>query len=288
MSHDRSGEIANIDDLDPGQEYYIIGAHWGAALHASKVGDKVDMTTGHGGAWNPGQSGGEKMGTPFCCRWTIQRADGGYNIRSVEHGSRSEGSSVGLTASKGSSAGLAASKEPFAWTVEPQNKGDGVFRFTVPHTEVHVDFSSVASVDQSAGGEDTEVDFAASDQTTESDFAASELTTESDFAASELTTEADFAASELTTESDFAASESDEAAFAREMAAAGHNFDPNFKAGGELNAGGSVEANGGTDVEANGGSSVEANGGNTAEEGAGPTLHAFGRPYGFPPGYFSK
>ncbi|KAL1700480.1 hypothetical protein EV121DRAFT_295171 [Schizophyllum commune] len=214
----RSKDIANTDDFNPGQEYYVVGAHWGAVPPASKVGEKVEH----------GLSGSDK--------WTIHRVDDGYNIKSVEHGSylgfhHHEGIDV-----ENASAGLTASKEPFAWTVEPQNKGDGVFRFTVPNTEIHIDFSSVANI---TGG-------------------ANE-----------------------TTESDFAASESDEAAFAREMAAAGHNFDSNFKSGGDLTFADQTTTTG-DNAQAGGGSE-----GNGAEEGAGPQLHAFGRSR-FPPGYFGK
>ncbi|KAI5824884.1 hypothetical protein K523DRAFT_376028 [Schizophyllum commune Tattone D] len=138
----RSKDIANIDDFNPGQEYYVVGAHLGAA----KVGEKV--STEHGNIWNAGLSGSDK--------WTIHRVDDGYSIKSVEHGSYLGFHHTELSGATNPSAGLTASKEPFAWT------GDGVFRFTVPNTEIHIDFSSVANTTSSAN------------ETTESDFAASE------------------------------------------------------------------------------------------------------------------
>ncbi|KAL1714934.1 hypothetical protein EV715DRAFT_276228 [Schizophyllum commune] len=218
MSHYRSKDIADADDFNPGQEYYVVGALWGAA----KVGEKVE----HGGVWNAGLSGSDK--------WTIHRVDDGYNIKSVEHGSYLGFHHTEIIGASDPSAGLTASKEPFAWTVEPQNKGDGVFRFTVPNTDVHIDFSSVANVNTASG-----------DQTTNAD-------------------------------------ESDEAAFAREMAAAGHNFDPSFKIGGDLgaNAGGVGEGQ-------DSGYSADVEPGQSTGEGADPQLHAFGRSR-FPPGYFGK
>ncbi|KAI4523921.1 hypothetical protein K525DRAFT_282182 [Schizophyllum commune Loenen D] len=118
MSHYRSKDIANIDDFNPGQEYYVVGAHWGAT------------------------------------KWTIHRVDDGYSIKSVEHGSYLGFHRTELSGARNPSAGLTASKERFA--------GDGVFRFTIPNTVVHIDFSSVANTTSSAN------------ETTESDFAASE------------------------------------------------------------------------------------------------------------------
>ncbi|KAL1758569.1 hypothetical protein FB107DRAFT_288311 [Schizophyllum commune] len=224
MVDTRRHDIGNIDDFNPGQEYYVVGAHWGAVPPASKVGEKVE----HGNIWNAGLSGSDK--------WTIHRVDDDYNIKSVEHGSYLGFHHTEIIGSSDPSAGLTASKEPFAWTVEPQNKGDGVFRFTVPNTEIHIDFSSVANITSSANE---------------------------------------------TTEADFAASESDEAAFAREMAAAGHNFDSDFKIGGDLNFADQTTTTG---DNAQVGCGSEGNG---AEEGAGPQLHAFGRSR-FPPGYFGK
>ncbi|KAL1674407.1 hypothetical protein EV122DRAFT_220708 [Schizophyllum commune] len=230
----RSKDIANIDDFNPGQEYYVVGAHWGAVPPASKVGEKpsTPLTIHTGNIWNSGLSGSDKVHPISSPQWTIHRVDNGYNIKSVEHGSYLGFHHTEISGATDPSAGLTASKEPFAWTVEPQNKGDGVFRFTVPNTDVHIDFSSVANTTSSAN------------QTTETD-------------------------------------ESDEAAFAREMAAAGHNFDSNFKSGGDLTFADQTTTTG-DNAQVGGGSEV-----NGAEEGAGPQLHAFGRSR-FPPGYFGK
>ncbi|KAL1725575.1 hypothetical protein EV714DRAFT_221057 [Schizophyllum commune] len=233
----RSKDIANIDEFNPGQEYYVVGAHWGAVPPASKVGEKeatVWLTLMAGGIWNSGLSGSDKVRSSAPCGWTIHHVDDGYNIKSVEHGSYLGFHHTEISGASDPSAGLTASKEPFAWTVEPQNKGDGVFRFTVPNTDVHIDFSSVASVNETTSA----------DKPTEAD-------------------------------------ESDEAAFAREMAAAGHNFDPNFKVVGDLNFADQTITTG-DNAQVGGGSE-----GNGAEEGAGPQLHAFGRSR-FPPGYFGK
>ncbi|KAL1690647.1 hypothetical protein GGG16DRAFT_113816 [Schizophyllum commune] len=67
-------------------------------------------------------------------QWNIHRMDEGlgYSIKNVE-----QGSYLGF---QGTS--FTSSKEPFAWTLEPHKKDDGVYRFTAPNTEVYVDFAS--------------------------------------------------------------------------------------------------------------------------------------------------
>ncbi|KAL1664351.1 hypothetical protein GGF50DRAFT_54987 [Schizophyllum commune] len=257
MSHYRSKDIADIDDFNPGQEYYVVGAHWGATK-VEKVEHGEWFGDGKGYApliMNVGLSGSDKVHLISSPQWTIHRVDDGYNIKSVEHGSYLGFHHTEIIGSSDPSAGLTASKEPFAWTVEPQNKGDGVFRFTIPNTDVHIDFSSVANPTSS---------------------------------------------SNQTTEADFAASDSDEAAFAREMAAAGHNFDSGAGRGvGDLDfeVGDSDFEVGDSDFEV-GDSDFEVGGnvkgqdpGYSADvepgQSAGPQLHAFGRSR-FPPGYFGK
>ncbi|KAL1686494.1 hypothetical protein GGG16DRAFT_64205 [Schizophyllum commune] len=231
----RSKDIADADGFNPGQEYYVVGAHLGAAKIGEKLTTNTALTAIAGGIWNAGLSGSDKVRRSTSFGWTIHRVDDGYSIKSVEHGSYLGFHHTEISGASDPSAGLTASKEPFAWTVEPQNKGDGVFRFTVPNTDVHIDFSSVASVSETTSA----------DKPTETD-------------------------------------ESDEAAFAREMAAAGHNFDPGFKIGGDLgaNAGGVGEGQ-------DSGYSADVEPGQSTGEGAGPQLHAFGRSR-FPPGYFGK
>ena len=75
-------------------------------------------------------------------QWTIDRADGGYYIKSAEHGSylgyhREEaGGAHGFGSAQDGSTnltgahniGLTGSKTPFAWTAEPHKRDDGSFR----------------------------------------------------------------------------------------------------------------------------------------------------------------
>ncbi|KAL1695490.1 hypothetical protein GGG16DRAFT_109157 [Schizophyllum commune] len=63
--------------------------------------------------------------------YTIHYKDGGYSIKSVQHGTY-----LGFHGPS-----FIGSKEPFKWTVEPMKKDDGKIRFTIPNTEMYLDFA---------------------------------------------------------------------------------------------------------------------------------------------------
>ncbi|KAL1724204.1 hypothetical protein EV715DRAFT_260114 [Schizophyllum commune] len=109
--------------FDNTSTYYIASTGLGGTHFASDIADKAkerhDFTDFRPPQGNPRE------------QWTIHRMDEGYTIKSVEHGSY-----IGFHGP-----GFTGSKEPFAWTVEPIKKDDGMIRFTIPNTDMYLDFA---------------------------------------------------------------------------------------------------------------------------------------------------
>ncbi|KAL1680264.1 hypothetical protein EV122DRAFT_250784 [Schizophyllum commune] len=114
-------------NFDNTSTYYIASTGLGGTHFASDIADKAkeqhDFTD-----FRPPQGTSREQ-------WTIHRMDEGYTIKSVEHGSY-----IGFHGP-----GFIGSKEPFAWTVEPVKKDDGMIRFTIPNTDMYLDFARESS-----------------------------------------------------------------------------------------------------------------------------------------------